>query len=129
MKVKLTESQMLSLVLEQCIEAKYGEDYASKLKQDKNAIWDLLDGSGVYMIANDNDKLYRVYYLTGLSQSLGRDYAVCRLVHLDDFTDYGSTYIKPFALFRAYNQNEYESILRKQQSDEYKRQQKKLNSF
>ena len=129
MKITLNEDQMANLIFEESIESKYGKDYADKLKQDKNAIWDLLDGSGNYMISNDNDKLYRVYYLAGLSQYLGRDYAICRLVHLDDFTDYGSTYIKPFALFRKYNQDEYKNILNKQKSEEYKRQQKKLNSF
>lgn len=102
-KILITESQLANLLLEKSLEKTFGEVYSSKISKDKDTLWDLLEYSGKLMIANDNDKVYDIYYLSGLSKALGRDYVMCRLYDVMDGKNYGSTYVKPLNLFREYN--------------------------
>jgi hypothetical protein len=102
MKIFITNNQLAKITLNESLKGTYGEGYSKEIKSDKEAVFDLLRNSGRLMIANDNDKLYRVYYLQALSKILGREYVICRLVDVSDFTEYGSIYVKPLNLFREY---------------------------
>jgi hypothetical protein len=109
-KILLTENQLVSLLLETSLEKAFGKVYASKISKDKDIIWNLLEYNGKLMVANDNDKIYDIYYLSGLSNALGRDYVMCRLYDIEKGKNYGSTYVKPLNLFRDYNPNSYQTL-------------------
>lgn len=110
MKIILKETQLLKTLLEVSLAGLYGDKYAEMVKSDKEAIWGLLKNNGKLMVANDNDKIYKIYYLQTLSRALGRDYVICRLVHWDTMEEYGSTYVKPLKLFRTYDVNNFKEI-------------------
>lgn len=104
---------MARLIFEKSMESEYGKEYADRIDRQKEMVWSLLRNYGKIMICNENDKLYKVYRLKTLSNLLGIEYVICRLVEQDETDkEYGSTYIKPFELFRDYNPYQFNDDIR-----------------
>ena len=51
------------------------------------------------MINIENGKDYLVYYAKGISDSIGKQYVICRVININN-EPYGSVYIKPLELFK-----------------------------
>ena len=93
----LNEAQYAELIIEQSMADIYNP-YSRRIKSSKDAINNLLSNYGKQMINTENGRVYLVYYAKGISDSIGKQYVICRVIDKNN-KPFGSVYIKPLELF------------------------------
>lgn len=93
----INERQYVDLIIEQSMADIYNP-YSQKIKSSKEAINNLLSNYGKQMINIENGRVYMVYYAKGISDSIGKQYVICRVIDKNN-RPFGSVYIKPLELF------------------------------
>ena len=95
--ILITEQQYAKLLIEQSLADIYNP-YSQKIKASNDAINNLLSTYGKLMINIENNREYMVYYAKGISDSIGKNYVICRVMDKNN-RPFGSVYIKPMELF------------------------------
>lgn len=96
--IYLNESTVANFIIEQSMANLY-DPYSNKIKASKESLNNLLFNYGKIMINIENGRDYLVYYAKGISNAIGKTYAICRVIGMDG-EPFGSVYIKPYELFR-----------------------------
>ena len=91
MNVIINESQLK--LLEAYVAPESAKDRIKGVDVEKEELENYIESSGEYMLDITNGKTYLVQYLKGLSELIGKDYAVCAPGRKDG--TYGAFYVKP----------------------------------
>jgi hypothetical protein len=100
MKIILKESRLPSFIKE-IIKESGRNPYSDKLDAAMNSLVKMLSNDGSRMINIENGKEYLVYYVESLSNALGKNYCISRLIK--DGQPYGQIMVKPMDLFKIKN--------------------------
>lgn len=96
MNVIINENQLK--LLEAYVAPESAKDRIKNVDVEKEELENYIESSGEYMLDITNGKTYLVQYLKGLSELIGKDYAVCVPVKEDG--TYGAFYVKPYNSFQ-----------------------------
>lgn len=96
--ITITKDQLATMIFEQSLAYLYNP-YSNKIRASKDSLNSLLSTYGKKMINIENGKDYLVYYAKGISDSIGKQYVICRVININN-EPYGSVYIKPLELFK-----------------------------
>lgn len=99
MKIILKESQLPILLNE--ISPNLYQVYADKINSANASLDNAIKLNGTVMINIENGKEYLVYYNKSLSDTIGKNYCICRLIK--DNQPYGQTRVESMDLFMRKN--------------------------
>lgn len=100
MRIILSESQFKNVFLQEVSNDLYSA-YSGKITSAENSLDSVLKSSGNIMMNIRNGKDYLVYYDKSLSNAIGKNYCICRLVK--DGQPFGSIRVEPMDLFKRKN--------------------------
>lgn len=97
-KIIITEEQCVNYILERSLANIY-DPYSNRIKAAKEALNNMLNMKGKLMVNIENGRDYLVYYAQGISDAIGKQYCICRVINVNK-EPFGSIYIKPLELFK-----------------------------
>ena len=97
-KIIVTEEQIANLIVEESLAYLYNP-YSNKIKSSEESLNNLLLNYGKVMINIKNGRDFYVYYAKGISNVIGKQYCICRIIGMDGNPN-GPIYVKPMELFK-----------------------------
>lgn len=101
MKIRIEEKNLRLIINNVLQEESRLNPYRYKINSAMDSLSKLLSNEASIMINIDNGKEYLVYYDSSISNTIGKNYCITRL--LKDGKPYGLIQIKPMDLFKTKN--------------------------
>ena len=106
-KIILSENRLSALLVNEALNEYNISDgnadhnpYQKKIKSAQDTLRKFLAREGELMADITNGRIYTVYELVSLFNTIGVRYGLCRLIDEDDNEPYGSIQIRPMAKFK-----------------------------